>query len=194
MSGKPRGTGDLVMAWFYSTFEAWKNCRRTGSEKYYVGYSPIIGVDAERIFSDLPDAHVVHVVRNPLACYSETKYRPFPLSLRRYVWTWNIVQYKALVYRDRYPGKFTIIRYEDLISKKKEVMDTVCKTLGISFDESLMYTSWNGERLEDIYPWGTIHTADLEEQNARIKELGGEEVSEAKLISRHFATTLGYDL
>ena len=56
MSGKERATGTLVMAFLHATFEAWKNCKKTGKEKYYVGYSPIIGVDADRIFSDLPQA------------------------------------------------------------------------------------------------------------------------------------------
>jgi len=194
MADKTRSTGTLVMALFHATFEAWKNCRRTGSEKYYVGYSPIIGVDTERIFSDLPDAHIVHIVRDPLACYSETKYRPFPISLKRYTWTWNFVQYKALVFREKYAGKFTIIRYEDLITKKKEVMEKLCETLNISFDDSLLCTSWNGEMLEDIYLWGTIHSADLDVQEERKKELTGEETAEVKLISTYFAKELGYDL
>ena len=52
-------------------------------EQVYVGYSPIIVVDADKILADLPQAHVLHVVRNPWSAYADTKKRPVPLSLDR---------------------------------------------------------------------------------------------------------------
>ena len=58
---------DNVAAFFRATFDAWKDYNRTGEESWYVGYSPIIGVDTARILRDLPTAHVLHVVRNPWA-------------------------------------------------------------------------------------------------------------------------------
>ena len=54
-----------------------------GREQVYVGYSPIIVVDAATILGDLPAAHVLHVVRNPWSAYADTKKRPVPLSLER---------------------------------------------------------------------------------------------------------------
>lgn len=192
MNDKPRTTGNLVMAFFYATFEAWKNYKKTNKEKYYVGYSPIVGVDAERIFSDLPNSYIIHIVRHPCACYSETKRRPFPLSLKRYTWTWNITQYKALVYKEMYPDKFIIIKYEDLLTKKREVMEKFSQQVGISFDESLLYPSWNGQKLEDVYPWGTINIPDVNEQETRKQELSKQEISEIELISKIFLQELGY--
>ena len=41
-----RSTATNVAAFFRSTFDAWKNYNRTGKESVYVGYSPIIVVDA----------------------------------------------------------------------------------------------------------------------------------------------------
>src|SRR3954468_17670168 len=41
-----RSRGGNVMAFFQATFEAWKDVERTGNESVYVGYSPIIVVDA----------------------------------------------------------------------------------------------------------------------------------------------------
>src|SRR3984885_3795047 len=42
-----RSTAANVSAFFRATFDAWKNYQRTGREKLYVGYSPIITVDAD---------------------------------------------------------------------------------------------------------------------------------------------------
>ncbi len=194
MKDKPRTPGNLVMAFYGATFTAWKNYNRSGKEKYFVGYSPIIGVDAEKIFADLPEATIIHIVRNPVACYSETNRRPFPLSLRRYVWTWEIMQRKSLVYQEKFKGKYIIIRYEDLIQKKKEVMADVCKNLGITFEDILLEPSWNGKPLKDQDPWGTIGTPDLNEQNERKSEISENEIAEIKQITGRTCVELGYEL
>lgn len=194
MVDRKRTTGNLVTAYFYASFAAWKNCRKTGSERCYVGYSPIIGVDADRIFADLPDAKIVHVVRNPIAAFSETRRRPFPLSLDRYVWTWNIVQHKSLVFQEKYPDQYIILRYEDVLADLRNVMEKLADSLEIAFDESLLYPSWNGERLAVVSPWGTIDCPQEEEQKERKEELTPEQRSEIIRISSIFAERLGYDL
>ncbi len=76
-----RSRGNNVAAFFRSTFDAWKDYRRTNDEKIYVGYSPIIAVDANKILADFPKAHVLHVVRNPWSAYADTKKRPVPSIL-----------------------------------------------------------------------------------------------------------------
>ena len=78
-SGRSRANN--MAAFFRSTFEAWKDYKASGRESFYVGYSPIIGIDGEKILSDLPQAHVLHVVRNPWSAYADTKKRAVPLPL-----------------------------------------------------------------------------------------------------------------
>ena len=51
-SGRSRANN--VAAFFRATFDAWKDYKRTGRESVYVGYSPIIVVDADKILNDLP--------------------------------------------------------------------------------------------------------------------------------------------
>jgi len=194
MADRPRTTANLVEAFFHSTFAAWKNMRRSGRETMYVGYSPIVGVDADRILADFPEAIILHVVRHPFASYAETKYRPFPLSCSRSTWTWEIVQRKSLVFQEKYPGRYIIIRYEDLIEQKQATMEGVCQHLGIAFHEALLRPSWNGTPLEDQYPWGTIRLPDEGEQTDRIQELSREEKTEIRLITRSTSEDLGYEL
>ncbi len=78
-SGRSRANN--VAAFFRATFDAWKNFARSGREAVYVGYSPIIGIDADKILQDLPESHILHVVRNPWSAYADTKKRAVPLSL-----------------------------------------------------------------------------------------------------------------
>jgi len=193
MKGRERTRGNLVTAFFEATFKAWKNLTRSGRETFFVGYSPIVVVDAEKILGDLPDSHIIHIVRNPLACYAETCKRPFPLSLERYTWTWNLVQHRALVYRDLYPDRVLIIRYEDLITRKAETLKDLCGKIGLQGDDCLLFPSWNGQQLKEAYPWGTIHEPDLSEQETRIAELGPDRKSKIETISRVFMRELDYD-
>src|SRR6185312_13403272 len=60
-----RSRANNVAAFFRATFDAWKDYRRTGQQSVYVGYSPILVVDADKILTEIPDAHFLHVVRNP---------------------------------------------------------------------------------------------------------------------------------
>lgn len=194
MKDKERTTGNLVMAFFSATFKAWKNYNTSGKEKYFLGYSPIIGVDAEKMIGNLPDMKIIHVVRHPLACFAETRRRPFPLSLQRYTFTWNLVQERSLLYAEKYPNNYYVVRYEDLILDSKEAeMKKLAEWLDIDFNESMLAPSFNGKVLDNIYPWGTIDFADMEEQNKRISEIPDDEKKEILWITKYTRAALKYD-
>ena len=95
MAGRERTRPALVEAFFRSSAEAWRDYARSGSEHTHVGYSPIIVVDADKIVADLPDAHVLHVVRNPWSAYADTKKRAVPLALPHYLAGWCTNQMAA---------------------------------------------------------------------------------------------------
>src|SRR3954451_15433318 len=56
MAGKPRTRANLIEAFYRASADAWTDYNRSGRESVYVGYSPIIGVDADKIVTDLPGA------------------------------------------------------------------------------------------------------------------------------------------
>ena len=193
LKNKPRTRANLVQAFFESTFGSWKNVQRTGKEKAYVGYSPVIALDAEKIFADFPEGHVVHVVRNPYSGYADTKKRPFPLSLKKYVWTWNIVQHMALTYASSYPKNFHIIRFEDIIQNPREQLSTLCQKMDLSDSETLAYPSWNGARLDAVYPWGTIRTPTPDVNKATMDELSADEKADIRITSTVMLKQFGYE-
>jgi hypothetical protein len=170
-----RSRGNNINAFFRATFDAWKDYKRTGKNHVYVGYSPIIVVDAEKILNDLPGAHVLHVVRNPWSAYADTKKRPVPLSIENYTLCWNLNQYHALLYKKKYPDRVHIVRYEDVVEDPIKTLGEICQKLGLEKSDSLKQTTWNSKVLDDVYPWGTIRKASPDANLDTARELSKQE-------------------
>jgi hypothetical protein len=193
-SGKPRTRANAMEAFFRSTFDAWKNVQRTGKEKAYLGYSPVQVLDTEKILADFPSSgHVLHVVRNPYSGYADTKKRPFPIALQRYTWTWSYCQHLALTYAEKYPKNFHILRFEDLVANPKAALTKLCGRLGIGYADTCLYPSFNGKKLEQVYPWGTIRVPTPEVNVATANELTDAEKAEIKSLSILMQRPLGYE-
>ena len=188
-----RSRANNMAAFFQATHQAWKDNRQTGEEQYYVGYSPIIVIDAERILDDLPNAHVLHVVRNPWSAYADTKKRPVPLALREYILRWNINQQHALAAKRRFADRLHIVRAEDVMADPVATLGAVCEKLGLRASDTLATPSWNGRELEQVYPWGTIRTATPEANFATAQELSEDEQAEVRDRAHDYLEALGYE-
>jgi len=189
-SGRNRAAN--VTAFFRATFDAWKDCRRTGKEQFYVGYSPIITVDAGKILSDMPDAHVLHVVRNPWSAYADTKKRPVPMALGDYMLGWTLNQYHALLYKEQFPDRLHIVRAEDVMADSYKALSPVCEKLGLEPADSLRKPTWNGTELEEVYPWGTIRKANTEANLATARELSKAEQDDIRARTWQYLDVFAY--
>lgn len=187
-----RSRANNVAAFYRSTFEAWKDFKASGEESVYVGYSPIIGVDGQKILEDLPEAHVLHVVRNPWSAYADTKKRPVPLSLESYLLGWTLNQHYALMLSRMYPERYHVLRAEDVMADSVKTLGALCEKLGLRGSETLATPSWNGEPLEEVYPWGTIRTPTPEANHATAQELSSEEQAEVARRAWQYLDVLGY--
>ena len=173
-----RSAANNVAAFFTATFEAWKDYKKTGDQSVYVGYSPIIVVDADKILNALPQAHFLHVVRNPWSAYADTKKRPVPQSLHAYMQGWTLNQYYALYFQKKFPDRLHIVRVEDVMADSVKTLGTLCEKLGIDPKaDSLKQPTWNAEELEEVYPWGTLRRVTPEVNRATADELSDEEKS-----------------
>jgi len=193
MEGRERTRAALVEAYYRSTALAWKDARRSGKEHVYVGYSPIIVVDAEKIFSDFPKAQVVQVVRNPWSAYADTKKRAVPLSIEHYMTGWRTNQLYALAARDRFPDRMHIVRFEEIIEDPRTALGYVLEKLGVTPTDTLTYPSWNGEKMTEVYPWGTIRTPNSDNNARAAEELSDGEREEIVRRTRHLLGPLGYE-
>jgi Sulfotransferase family len=190
-SGRSRANN--VSAFFRATFDVWHNYRRSRRESVYVGYSPVVVVDSEKILADLPNAHVLHVVRNPWSAYADTKKRAVPLSLEDYMTGWTLNQYFAVLSRERFPGRVHVLRLEDIMANPSVTLGMLCKKLGLDTNDSLASPSWNGLPLTEVYPWGTIRRATLEANAKTALELSEQEREEVRLRARPYLAEFQYD-
>lgn len=194
LAGRPRSRAAIVEAYFRGTFEAWEDYHAPNQRRaYYVGYNPMQILDAEKILADLPDAQLIHVVRNPYSAYADTKKRPYPLSLSRYVWTWNVAQQMALTYAAKYPGQVHVVRFEDLIAEPKRTLTPLLTGMGLKWSERCAEPSWNGDEMKQVYPWGTIRSATPEANVLTMQELSQEEAAEITRLSFLMQQHLGYE-
>lgn len=188
----PHQRKEVIEAFFRSTFTAWTNHHIPVSvQNTYVGYSPAIGIDSVRMVRDFPNIKVMHIIRNPFSAYRDTKRRPFPQPLSKYLITWNIYHSTVEMYAKMYPENVRIFRYEDLVSDKRAFMNDVAKFIGIDFEESMLYPSWNGVEIkENIAPWGTVLKSNAAYNEQIIDELSDAEkehiVNGTTALARHF--------
>jgi len=193
IAGTGRSRAANVAAFFQATFEAWKDYRRSGRETVYVGYSPIIVVDAEKIVTDMPDAHVLHVVRNPWSAYADTKKRPVPMALKDYALAWVINQEAALAAREKHPDRVHIVRTEDTFAGPERVLGEVLGRMGLEPSPTLAKPTWNGNELSQVYPWGTIRTPTPEANRATALELSPAERDEIRVRTRRYLDIFDYN-
>ena len=179
LKGKELSRANVMEAFFRASFSAWKNYKTTGKEKAYVGYSPIIGVDGDKIIKDYNgNGHVLHVVRNPFSAYADTKKRAVPLSIAHYMTGWVTCQYFSLIYAEKYPDHYHIVKFDDLIKDKVGTLSAVLKKVGIGTSKTLETPSWHGEELKEVYPWGTVRIPTEEANLKTAKELNKDEINE----------------
>jgi len=192
MEGRPGTRADLVEAFFRASAEAWRDRVRSTCESVYVGYSPIVGVDADKIVEDLPHAHVLNVVRNPWSAFADTKKRPVPLSLAHYATGWIVHQHAALTFAAEYPDRVYILRYEDIVADPVSALSRVLSKLGLSGAPSLARPSWNGRAMDQVYPWGTIRVPTPEVNAATAAELSTAERDAIRRRTEPLLKVFGY--
>ncbi len=187
-----RSRADNMAAFFQATFEAWKDYKKSGKEVGYVGYSPIITVDAEKILNDFPEGHFIHVVRNPWSAYADTKKRPVPLALADYMLGWTLSQYHALVFKEKFPKRLHIVRTEEVMENPHRRLSALCEAMGLQPSDSLKTPSWNGTALQEVYPWGTIRKANPQANKATAEELSDAERAEIRARTWQYLETFDY--
>lgn len=185
----------VIEAFFRSTFAAWENYyAKPRPGMVHLGYSPAIGIDSERIVRDFPNVRILHIVRNPFSAYRDTKRRPFPQPLSKYLITWNVYHSTVEMFARMYPGNVRLFRYEDLVEDKRRFMTQAAEFIGVPFSETMLYPSWNAVEIkESIAPWGTVLKSTKEYNLSLIDELSESERRQigqgTAALARHF----GYD-
>lgn len=165
----------IIAAYLSSFFSSWKNRLKSGKERAILGHCPILLYDAPAIFCDFRQAKMVHLIRNPLFTFHDTRLRLPHLKVEDFCRIWNLTTWLAFYLEKKYPKRFLRIRFESLISSRTKTLNDICRFFGIRFSNILLRPSWNGKRLDQISPFGGIPEPSLKyecfAQNALSKRI-----------------------
>jgi hypothetical protein len=195
LSNKTINRKNIIESFFKSTFFSWENYfNKNKIPNKYVGYSPSIGIDAPKIIKDFSDCKIIHVIRNPFSAYRDTKRRPFPQNIEKYLIIWNLYHSTCNYYSRLYPKNFKIIRYEDFVEDKCRTMHQLSNFIDINYSKELLVPSWNSQPLDDnISPWGTVLKCSKEYNSKIIGDLSKKEVNIISNFTKPLAQYFNYD-
>jgi hypothetical protein len=95
---------------------------------------------ASTVFSDFPSARIVHMIRDPRDRYASVVRRW--KRVRGGVGAGTAAWLASLALAERnvadYPGRYLILRYEDLASRPHDTLQEVCAFIGEPFDERML--------------------------------------------------------
>ena len=120
---------------------------KTPAHLYYV----------DELLEWFPDARVIHCMRDPRAIHvSELRRRtehavgfPYrqltavPALMERFVllevvWAWARAVHRHRVLADRYPGRYRLLRFEDLVARPRATLDGLCDFLGVTAEPRML--------------------------------------------------------
>lgn len=176
------------------------------NEIQYVGdKNPVYSIYAKRFLKIFPDARFICIIRDYRDNYISMKgLKDLNLEaplLSLQVTRWRYVVRLFLACKKKYPEKFYILRYEDLVRNHEKVFHELCSFLGIPYDPVVFDFFTRKEESLKLYPKELIekyHRSLLNPINTgRMdlwkKEMTGNQVRFADHIAGKYADILGYD-
>jgi hypothetical protein len=108
--------------------------RRWGDKSLHVEHY------AERVFAELPNARIIHMVRDPRDRYASVRRRHGKDISRVGAATgrWLISTRAGRRNRERHPDNYLIVRYEDLARYPEATMRTVCAFIGELYSPDML--------------------------------------------------------
>ena len=79
------------------------------------------------------------------------------------------------------------------MADRKAAMGKLAGQLGIGWSDNLLMPSWNGAKMEQVYPWGTIRTPTTEVNIATMNELNAGQKNVIKEITSVMLPQFGYE-
>ena len=138
--------------YFNEFFKYWVNYKNSSKKKKIItGFSPFFcKKNLEKIMRENKRLNIVHIYRNPLSWWSSAKnykekYKKIN-SIKKY---WESSQKEAIKIKLLYPKRVFIIDFENMITKRKSLINYFCKKFSIKFNKNLLYPTFNGELIEN---------------------------------------------
>ncbi len=168
----------------------------TTQSHHWVEKTPYNEHYADKIFDWWPEGRVVHTVRDPRDNFTSYHRKHADWSPESFALNWVHSTQAGLDNREKYgPGRYLLLRFEDLTSAPDTQLNELCKFLGINDDPSLRQPVRGGK------PWGgnsmfadqftTISAAPVGRWTESLKD---DEAATLEIIAGSVMNRLGYPL
>jgi hypothetical protein len=167
--------------------------------------NPLYSIFAKRFLKIFPDAKFICIIRDYRDNYismkglSDLNLEAAVLSLQ--VSRWRYVVKLFLKCKKKYPDRFYIVRYEDLVQQQEDIFRELCSFLKINYDPVVFdffkkkeesETMFTKELLEK-YHKSLMNPINTGRMDLWKKELNEQEVKTADQIAGKYADILGYE-
>ncbi len=164
--------------------------------------TPVNSLYAKKIFSSFSDAKYIHLVRDYRAnLASMKKQRPFSPSETAMLMQWkrSVRQIERL--SRQHPGRFLLLRYEDLAGEPEESFRKVCEFLEIEYIPALLDPGLRKKAVQKIYDpsflndWQPHLSEKISLNHARKweKELSPASIAKADYVAGKTGKKYGYE-
>lgn len=162
---------------------------------YWLEKTPYNEHFADLLFKWWPDAHCIHIVRDPRDNFATYKRKHQSLSPEDFSLGWNSSTKVGLKNRDRYGKKnYLLLRYEDLTADPEKIIQQVIAFLGISDDEILRVPTNNGILWEGNSQYGDKFQGISTKPVGRWRrELSNNSIEIIETICAELMELLGYE-
>ncbi len=167
--------------------------------------NPVYSIYTPRFMKIFPDARFVCIIRdyrdNFVSMKKLADLRLEAPILALQVWRWRYVARLFLRCARREPGRFRIIRYEDLVTGKEKVIGELCEFLGLPFDPAVFnfhekkeetFRAYDNPLVERFHGslMNPVNTGRMEQWK---KEMTQEEVRIADQVAGRYADLFRYE-
>jgi hypothetical protein len=153
---------------------------------------------AKAIFHELPDARVIHMVRDPRDRYASiaNRYEEGSKGIPSATGRWLASVRAAHENAAQYPGRYLVVRFEDLLTDPVAVTTRTCEFLGEPFDPAMMEMAGAPE-----HSTGNSSFGDLAPQRISTAPMGryrtalpAEDIAFIQTVAGRAMRRLGYAL
>ena len=152
---------EVLNCYMTSLFNAWiDNQHLLGPDKrWVVAFSPrrAWGDGREKLFELYPDGRLISVLRDPLSWFSSAKERDPKADPEGLLEHWIHSADEMLEAHRRYPERFCVVRFDELVLETEATMRKLAGFLEIDYDPCLAVPTFNG------YPVGANSSFEVRE-------------------------------
>ncbi len=167
--------------------------------------NPVYSIYTERFLKIFPEAKFICIIRDyrdnfvSIRKLSDLKLEAPILTLQ--VYRWRYVAKLFLKCRKKYPDRFRIIRYEDLVTNKSEVLADLCQFVGIPFNPDVFdfykkreetFKTYNNPLVERFHG-NLMNPVNTGRMDLWKRELTPEEIRMADFVAGKYAGMFHYN-